>query len=515
MQFRIPEGEGPAATGAGRPRSHGQPLSEVTALDRDTSYGALMTVYALMKKSSTPQTQSSGDSARATAGTASGGEASTATVDARPESVVSGTTTLTSLSSGMRAKAAAVGSASVPATSQAKGLTNKVAAEAAVVAVESAAAVEKDSTSLPLSSSSSASTQSSDDSFEWSDSLHLRFLMAIFDFAIRKASPKKIMKMMKGAYPSTLTTEHVKSHLQKFRNNCGKTRDIQVSACDEIVRASYSSSAAGGQRVNVHDMEGTTWREKTRTRHAFGSYPLLQSLLDIAVNGSGRTSKSKTRKTRKTAAAGGTSREKDATREGPTVAAAPVVPMSLAESARRQMAREMQEQMRLHHEMMQSHAHQILRYSYAAQMQDLIPDSQAAGDTRPGQRRSRPHDSVENNSRKRRMLKRPGGEAHALIAAAGGAEPRSPYLSSIPHHQANKQTSSVIDALGALQDLRGSTSGTMPDVSSSVFPSATTASGPFARRSRVGSANFILGGDGGSRGGAGNGEFLEDFFTHG
>ena len=57
---------------------------------------------------------------------------------------------------------------------------------------------------------------------------------------------------------------------------------------NQITVTDSRSDAAGGQRVNVHDMEGTTWREKTRTRHAFGSYPLLQSLLDIAVNGSGR-----------------------------------------------------------------------------------------------------------------------------------------------------------------------------------------------------------------------------------
>jgi SHAQKYF class myb-like DNA-binding protein len=61
-------------------------------------------------------------------------------------------------------------------------------------------------------------------SFPWSKTNHLQFIFAIFDFAVRKASPKKLLKLMPNA-PTNLTTEHVKSHLQKFRVHFRKTRD--------------------------------------------------------------------------------------------------------------------------------------------------------------------------------------------------------------------------------------------------------------------------------------------------
>jgi hypothetical protein len=47
------------------------------------------------------------------------------------------------------------------------------------------------------------------------------------------------MKMMLGAYPSTLTMEHVKSHLQKLRVNSSTTRDPQIQLCGYNIRKEY------------------------------------------------------------------------------------------------------------------------------------------------------------------------------------------------------------------------------------------------------------------------------------
>jgi SHAQKYF class myb-like DNA-binding protein len=63
--------------------------------------------------------------------------------------------------------------------------------------------------------------------------------MALFDYALHHASPKKIMKMMPDAYPSSLTTEHVKSHLQKLRVKSKCNRDLQFKVCDDLLSKEY------------------------------------------------------------------------------------------------------------------------------------------------------------------------------------------------------------------------------------------------------------------------------------
>ncbi|TDH74078.1 uncharacterized protein CCR75_009396 [Bremia lactucae] len=61
--------------------------------------------------------------------------------------------------------------------------------------------------------------------FIWPDDLHRLFVAAIFDVGLKNASPKALLTLMEAAGPNTgLTTEHLKSHLQKYRLNYERSR---------------------------------------------------------------------------------------------------------------------------------------------------------------------------------------------------------------------------------------------------------------------------------------------------
>ncbi|KAL3663124.1 transcription, DNA-templated [Phytophthora oleae] len=61
--------------------------------------------------------------------------------------------------------------------------------------------------------------------FIWPDDLHRLFVAAIFDVGLKNASPKALLTLMEAAGPNSgLTTEHLKSHLQKYRLNYERSR---------------------------------------------------------------------------------------------------------------------------------------------------------------------------------------------------------------------------------------------------------------------------------------------------
>ncbi|KAK1943555.1 Two-component response regulator ARR2 [Phytophthora citrophthora] len=61
--------------------------------------------------------------------------------------------------------------------------------------------------------------------FIWPDDLHRLFVAAIFDVGLKNASPKALLALMEAAGPNSgLTTEHLKSHLQKYRLNYERSR---------------------------------------------------------------------------------------------------------------------------------------------------------------------------------------------------------------------------------------------------------------------------------------------------
>ncbi|TMW69413.1 hypothetical protein Poli38472_001569 [Pythium oligandrum] len=70
--------------------------------------------------------------------------------------------------------------------------------------------------------------------FAWPDDLHRLFVAAIFDLGLKNASPKALLPFMQpSASDAGLTTEHLKSHLQKYRLNYDKSRAEFLSYYDE------------------------------------------------------------------------------------------------------------------------------------------------------------------------------------------------------------------------------------------------------------------------------------------
>jgi SHAQKYF class myb-like DNA-binding protein len=61
--------------------------------------------------------------------------------------------------------------------------------------------------------------------FLWTDDLHRRFVAAVFDFGLQTITPKALFEMVKEDGPPGMTSDNIKSHLQKFRNNSRESRE--------------------------------------------------------------------------------------------------------------------------------------------------------------------------------------------------------------------------------------------------------------------------------------------------
>ncbi|KAG2770353.1 hypothetical protein PC129_g15728 [Phytophthora cactorum] len=88
--------------------------------------------------------------------------------------------------------------------------------------------------------------------FLWQEDLHLRFVAAIFDLGLKNASPKTLLPMMNKSNPeSGLTTEHLKSHLQKYRINYQRSRQEFQEICDREVKRDRKRRRHEERRSNV------------------------------------------------------------------------------------------------------------------------------------------------------------------------------------------------------------------------------------------------------------------------
>jgi SHAQKYF class myb-like DNA-binding protein len=89
--------------------------------------------------------------------------------------------------------------------------------------------------------------------FLWTDSLHQLFVAAIFDLGLQSATPKSLISLM-NPRPDDITTDHIKSHLQKFRINLKISRDMflrdyQAARAETDARFAEMAKAKGEWNV--------------------------------------------------------------------------------------------------------------------------------------------------------------------------------------------------------------------------------------------------------------------------
>ncbi|RHZ22383.1 hypothetical protein DYB37_000747 [Aphanomyces astaci] len=78
--------------------------------------------------------------------------------------------------------------------------------------------------------------------FIWPDELHRLFVAAVFDVGLKNASPKALLTLMgTPACTNGLTTEHLKSHLQKYRLNYDRSRVEFLKFFDESPQGAVTS----------------------------------------------------------------------------------------------------------------------------------------------------------------------------------------------------------------------------------------------------------------------------------
>lgn len=84
-----------------------------------------------------------------------------------------------------------------------------------------------------------------DDDSEWDEELHDRFVSAIFEVGLKNASPAIILENMTQKLDS-ITSERVKSKLQKYRNSKEKSRDEFMEEYRSFLQRAKAMESAGG-----------------------------------------------------------------------------------------------------------------------------------------------------------------------------------------------------------------------------------------------------------------------------
>eukprot|EP00924_Labyrinthula_sp_SR-Ha-C_P008042 snap_masked-scaffold_11-processed-gene-1.23-mRNA-1 protein AED:0.34 eAED:0.34 QI:0/-1/0/1/-1/1/1/0/286 len=87
--------------------------------------------------------------------------------------------------------------------------------------------------------------------FVWPEELHTKFMATIFDVGLSSAKPKQILKLLEPT-PEGLTTEHIKSHLQKYRANSKKTRELFYSQYDIAKKQTMNNTSIKAINPTFH-----------------------------------------------------------------------------------------------------------------------------------------------------------------------------------------------------------------------------------------------------------------------
>jgi SHAQKYF class myb-like DNA-binding protein len=141
--------------------------------------------------------------------------------------------------------------ASVPAGAEGAGAGMAVAAAAPSAAAPGVPIKRKASamSSDTAKEGESAEPTTPKKRFAWTDELHRIFMASIFDVGLRQAKPKIILQNM-GESPEGLTTEHIKSHLQKYRFNSKRTKELFLKqfeiACKDAAASGDSKAINPG-----------------------------------------------------------------------------------------------------------------------------------------------------------------------------------------------------------------------------------------------------------------------------
>ena len=80
---------------------------------------------------------------------------------------------------------------------------------------------------------------------EWSEEMHKMFVAAIFEVGLRNSSPAVILENM-AQKPKTITSERIKSKLQKYRNNRDKSKQEFMDEYSSFLHRAHAIECAGG-----------------------------------------------------------------------------------------------------------------------------------------------------------------------------------------------------------------------------------------------------------------------------
>ncbi|GAX14988.1 hypothetical protein FisN_12Lh317 [Fistulifera solaris] len=118
-------------------------------------------------------------------------------------------------------------------------------------AVEDAAAKRKRRRTQENASSSQGNGKQAKHDRPWSESIHRSFVEAIYDIGVKNASPAVIMEHM-SMVDDSITSERVKSHLQKYRNNKEKSKQEFFAEFDAWMQKALTVGAASdGESTNL------------------------------------------------------------------------------------------------------------------------------------------------------------------------------------------------------------------------------------------------------------------------
>jgi SHAQKYF class myb-like DNA-binding protein len=92
--------------------------------------------------------------------------------------------------------------------------------------------------------STKVARRSANDDDEWGEELHRKFAAAIFEIGLRNSSPAVILENM-SQKPKSITSERVKSKLQKYRNNKEKSKQEFLEEYEAFLHRAKAIECAG------------------------------------------------------------------------------------------------------------------------------------------------------------------------------------------------------------------------------------------------------------------------------